>query len=85
MSNMSNPKKPRLLFLRFTRPDLPPFVHLHLQEQVMCLSQFFDVTVINRSCDYRQLCNIYKPDIAIFESGTYVGQRDVKNVSSLIA
>jgi hypothetical protein len=79
---MNNHRKPRLLFLRFTRPDLPAFVLLHLQEQVLCLSQFFDVTVINYPCDYRKLCDIYEPDIVIFESGTYVGERDVKNVSA---
>ena len=79
---MSNDRKPRLLFLRFSRPDLPPFIRLHLQEQVACLSQFFDVTVINHPCDYRQLCDKYEPHISMFESGVYVGQRDVKNVSA---
>ena len=77
---MRNDKKVRLLFLRFTRPDLPAFIRLHLQEQVKCLSHHFDVTVIDHPCDYRQLCDEYAPDLAIFESGVYVGKREVKNV-----
>ena len=79
---MSSARKPRLLFLRFSRSDLPAFIRLHLQEQVLCLSQFFDVTVINDPCNYGQLCDKYEPDISMFESGVYVGQRDVTNVSA---
>ncbi len=80
---MSNEAKPRLLFLRFTQPNIPSFLQRHLQEHVRCLSQYFDVTVINdQSCDYKQLCEMYEPDISMFESGSYVGKRNVRNVSA---
>jgi hypothetical protein len=80
---MSNGAKPRMLFLRFSRRDIPSFLKLHLEEQVLCLSQNFEVIVINdASCDYKQLCEMHEPDIAMFESGTYCGRRQVRNVSS---
>lgn len=56
---------------------------MHLREQEECLSQFFDVTVVTASnCDYLKLCNAYKPDMSMLESGVYVGERNVKNVSA---
>lgn len=80
---MSNEAKPRLLFLRFTQPNIPSFLQRHLQDHVRCLSQFFDVTVIGDSwCDYRQLCETHEPDVVMFESGSYVGKRNVINLSS---
>jgi hypothetical protein len=80
--SMNDVRRPRLLFLRFTRSDLPAYIRLHLQEQVACLSQFFDVTVIEGPCDYDQLCDMYQPEIAVFESGTLVGHSDVKNATA---
>ena len=80
---MAEDSKPRLLFLRFTSRALPSFITLHLEQQVNCLSQFFDVTVVNElHVDYRRLCKIHQPDIAIFESGVYVVPRRVENVSA---
>src|SRR5688572_22818886 len=80
---MSNNAKPKLLFLRFSRPDLPSFTKLHLHEQELCLSQYFDVVAVNDlSCDYRQLCETHEPVIAMFESGVAVGPTKVRNVSS---
>ncbi len=40
-----------------------------MREHVRCLSEFFDVTVISRDCDYREMCDTYEPDLALFESG----------------
>ena len=79
---MDNALRPKLLFFRLTRPGLPAFVRLHLQEQVKCLSQFFEVIVINSSSDYRRLCNEHQPDLAVFESGVYIGQREIPNISA---
>ncbi len=80
---MSKEAKPRLLFLRFTQPNIPSFLQRHLQEHVRCLSQNFDVTVISdQSCDYKQLCEAHEPDVAMFESGCYVGKRNVSNVTA---
>jgi len=78
---MSTDSKPKLLWLRFLHPKLPSFVQLHMREQELCMSQFFDVTVINeRSCDYQQLCDRHEPDLAIFETGVYTVQAEVTNV-----
>ena len=79
---MSNVRRPRLLYLRFARSDLPLFIRLHLRDQAKCLSQFFDLTIIDHSCDYRRMCDTYHPDLALFESGIYVGERHVANVSA---
>lgn len=80
---MNNKSKPKLLFLRFTQPNIPSFLQRHLQEHVRCLSQQFDVTVVtDESCDYKQLCERHEPDIAMFESGSYVGKRKVTNVTA---
>jgi hypothetical protein len=76
-----NPK-PRVLFFRMTRQGLPAFIRLHLQEQVRCLEQFFDVTVIDGFCDYGRLCDEHQPELSIFESGVYVGPRVIINTSA---
>ena len=79
---MDASKKPTLLFLRFARRNLPAFIQLHLRQQLLCLEHSFRVIVIDESCDYRQLCDEHQPDISLFESGVYVGQRTVANVSA---
>jgi len=88
------PQKPRLLFFRgsniywsgkFGLPtpatDLPAFLRSHLQQQVKCLSQFFDVQVVTEACDYAQICETYQPDLTLFESGTYGAPRDISNIA----
>ena len=79
--SMSTDRKPKLLWLRFLQPKLPSFVQLHMREQERCMSQYFDVTLVNeRSCDYQQLCDQHEPDLAIFETGVYtVPAEEVKN------
>lgn len=65
--------KPKLLFLRSTASYWAAFIRAQLQEHVKCLSIFFDVILITSDdCDYKRLCEIYKPDLALFESGVYV-------------
>src|SRR5258708_902923 len=61
--------KPRLVFFQYKYERLAPFLLLHQREHVACLSQFFDVTVIQHNCDYRQVCDTYEPDLVMFESG----------------
>lgn len=58
---------------------------MHMQQHVKCLSEFFEVTVINQDCDYRQICDKYQPDLTLFESGVkYTGSRrlNIKNTSA---
>lgn len=75
-------QKPRLIFMRFISPGLPQFIISHLEEQVTCLEQFFDVAVIQEpgTYDYDELCDRYRPDITMLESGTYTGAHEVRNV-----
>jgi hypothetical protein len=62
--------KPKLLFFQYKYDeDLAPFLLAHKREHVKCLSEFFEVTVIERDCDYQQICDKYEPDLALFESG----------------
>jgi hypothetical protein len=62
--------KPKLIFFQYKHDrNLPKFVLLHRQEHVKCLSEFFEVVVINEDCDYQQICDQYQPDITLFESG----------------
>ncbi len=62
--------KPKLAFFAFRYDNrLPEFIVTHHREHVRCLSEFFEVTVVNQDCDYREICDKYTPDIAVFESG----------------
>jgi hypothetical protein len=64
------PKKPKLLFFQYQYDrHLPEFLLIHAREHVRCLSEFFDVTVISRDCDYGEMCDTHEPDLALFESG----------------
>jgi tetratricopeptide (TPR) repeat protein len=61
--------KPKLVFFQWDHRELPQFLQLHMQLHQRCLSQFFEVLVINTDCDYREVCDKFHPDIALFESG----------------
>ncbi|ACK73841.1 conserved hypothetical protein (plasmid) [Gloeothece citriformis PCC 7424] len=67
---MKKTNKPKLVFFQF-KPDkkLAKFVLIHRQQHVKCLSEFFEVILINEDCDYQQICDKYQPDITLFESG----------------
>jgi Glycosyl transferases group 1 len=62
--------KPTLIFFQYKYDNnLPAFLLAHKMEQVKCLSQFFNVVVVDHDCDYRQICDIHQPDLALFEGG----------------
>ncbi len=61
--------KPKLVFFQWDHRGLPQFLQLHMQLHQKCLSQFFEVVVINTDCDYREVCDKFQPDVALFESG----------------
>jgi hypothetical protein len=71
-----------LLFFRTTKPDLPDFISLHLAEHVRCLAQFFDVEVISGDCDYDQICDIFQPDLSLFESGVYADRHNIRHADA---
>jgi hypothetical protein len=74
--------KPKLLFVRCTRPDLPYYIAAHLAQHVKCLSQFFDLTIIKQPADYAKLCDDHEPDLTLIESGVYVGDRSITNIGA---
>src|SRR6266700_2895938 len=62
--------KPKLVFFQYRYDEtLPEFLLIHKRDHVKCLAEFFDVTVIHEDCDYQRICDEYKPDLALFESG----------------
>ena len=73
---------PRLLFFRWAKPGLPGFLNRHLDEHVQTLEHFFDVRVIDRDCDYAAECDAFSPDLCVFESGVYAGERSIRNTAS---
>jgi hypothetical protein len=65
--------KPRLVFFRRKNTErLPAFLQMHLAEQVTCLSETFHVTLIQQDCDYEKVCDLYRPDLTLFETGVNV-------------
>lgn len=65
---MENVAKPKLVFFRYSRGEtLVDFMQLHRHHHVKCLSQFFDVIVIQEDCDYQQICDKYQPNLVLFE------------------
>jgi hypothetical protein len=78
----STVKKPLLLFFRASHDRQPAFIRAQLSEQVKCLTAFFDVKGIIEGCDYGEVCEQFRPDLSLFESGVYSGPRDVTNTSA---
>src|SRR4051812_6912984 len=72
-ADMPTQQKPRLLFLRSgTDIDVrPQFIRTHRDEHRRCLTQFFDVFLVEEDCDYGELCERHHPDLAMFESGVH--------------
>ena len=72
-----NPSKPKLLFFQYRygedKPEFSKIIRLH---QTKCLSEFFDVVVIQENCDYRRVCEQHEPDLALFE---YLSDADILN------
>ncbi|WP_449386427.1 glycosyltransferase family protein [Cellulomonas soli] len=63
--------RPRLLFLRQDRTDLPAFILQHLDEHLRALQAHFDVTLVDGACDYDRVCDEHQPDLTLIESGVY--------------
>ncbi|MGL5924564.1 glycosyltransferase family protein [Chroococcidiopsis sp.] len=61
--------KPKLVYFQRKYEHIAKFVRLHYQQQVNCLAEFFDVTVINEDCDYQEICDRYQPEVTLFEIG----------------
>jgi len=79
---MPGSTKPRLVFFRWPHEGRPAYIHLHLQQHVRCLNYFFDLTVIDSDCDYREICDAYQPDLTLFECGDRLGNRQISNTAA---
>jgi tetratricopeptide (TPR) repeat protein len=81
--------KPRLVFFRYPLGEkrLAEFIQMHRQEHVRCLSEFFEVVVIQEDCDYQQICDQYEPQLALFEmiSGAELATGQKLNISNMRA
>ena len=82
MGSDSVAKRPTLVFFRWTKPGLAPFLAQHLDAQTRTLGHFFRVKVIDYDCDYGQVCDEFEPALTVFESGVYSGARRITNTSS---
>jgi hypothetical protein len=72
MASSDDRPKPKLVFFQWDHQpnaNAAGYLLLHMQQQVKCLETHFDVVVINRDCDYAEICDHYEPDLALFESG----------------
>jgi tetratricopeptide (TPR) repeat protein len=72
MDSIVDHRKPRLVFFQWDHQpnaNAAGYLLLHMQQQVKCLATHFDVVVINRDCDYAEICDRYEPDLTLFESG----------------
>ncbi|WP_162052637.1 glycosyltransferase family protein [Pontibacter pamirensis] len=77
--------KPKLLFFQWQHDSSPKFLQLHMQLHVKCLAEFFEVILINKDCDYQQVCDFYHPEVALFEGGyktSYSKKLTIKNTNS---
>lgn len=65
-------KRPRLVFFQWDHTPnaaASSYLLLHMQAHVRCLSTHFDVVVVNRDCDFAEVCDRYEPDLTLFEAG----------------
>jgi tetratricopeptide (TPR) repeat protein len=68
--NMHTTDKPRLMFFRYkVSQHLPEFLLIHRIEHLKCLSESFNVTVIDDDCNYDEICDKYCPNLTLFETG----------------
>jgi hypothetical protein len=64
-----SPRKPKMVFFQPPRlHNSPHFKEFYNDKAVKCLSEFFQVVIINQDCDYAEICDIHRPEISLFES-----------------
>ncbi len=69
MTAVATPK-PRLIYFRWSLEKAPQFVQrLFHRTFIQGLSAHFDLVVVSENCDYGAVCERYRPDLALFESG----------------
>ena len=66
--------------LRPVRRGLPPYIRAQLDEQVRCLELSFEVRTVGGPCDFGRECDLFEPDLAVFDLGVYAGKRILRNL-----
>ncbi len=69
---MPDRKKPKLVFFQWEHSPNNAgarFLTLHMEQHLKCLAVDFEVTVVNRDCDYDAVCDQHEPDLTLFEAG----------------
>lgn len=64
--------RPKLVFFQWNHAAnarSAAFLVNHMSDHVACLSTHFDVVVVAEDCDFRRVCDLHEPDLALFESG----------------
>lgn len=71
---MGNSKhKTKLVFFQYDYGhNIPEFLLIHKQEHIKCLAESFDIKIITEDSDYQQVCEVYEPDLALFEIGLQI-------------
>lgn len=52
--------------------NIPQFLLIHKQEHIKCLAENFDIKIITEDSDYQQVCEVYKPELTLFEIGLQI-------------
>jgi hypothetical protein len=65
---------------RSTRGPLPAPARQQRAQQIRCLSLYFQVGVVEGSCDFDEECTAFEPDMVLFESGDWAGPREYRNI-----
>ena len=71
-----------MAFFRCTRSGPPEFLQSYFFEPQSSHKQFFEVIVRDGDSDYDEVCTRLAPDLCVFESGTYAGERSIVDTSS---
>jgi tetratricopeptide (TPR) repeat protein len=78
---MQDITKPKLVFFQHRFGEtLTEFMCMHRQQHIKCLSEFFEVIVIQKDCDYQEVCDKYQPDLTFFEMLTGTEQKNCQKL-----
>lgn len=63
-------KKPKMVFFMPSMDNYPPTqLGFIFHQMVAGLSEFFELVIVSKDCDYAEVCDTHQPDITMFDSG----------------
>jgi len=67
---MPNALKPKMIYFQANPSGYAPVnFEATVLRPLKCFREFFEVVLIDRNCDYDEVCQTHEPDIAIFDCG----------------